>query len=645
MSSSTAPELCSVRRPGEPQTSTDLSEPASRQPAKKKRRSADAVALGVTKNQAKYERASLGDGSGSSRLLTGSKARVDPQQAYPSLKKRAKTGAEAKWAEHIEWKKWTKSSSLEVCSKTGAILSITWNRDGEGVRDPLKPGSAKRRKFAVQYLFTEVFGSPKEPEWAAPNFHLRLSLPRIIMDMLDVPSKSKEAVIIAMRAMSKAHETGVEYDPSREIKAGRGAKFLIEDYTPQADVVYRTMESGMSLGNAMVVLNQWRRAKKMTPPSISYGCFQRFVKHSPVIVLEKRETVKAGSADEGTVWAGARLSFAKQVKRQLRKGARIAAGGAAYVPVEDGDDPVQAALEVPIPRGGVVFGDEHHRKTKLGRATKHECRIRRDGAGNVAPKERGGVLQKKNRMMTMKFHKEARGLFLVAEVKVAAAAADSDGEGAAAAGEGAAGGAYDGRRLAPLNYTEQWVIGIKEWILEFEKERVRVIPLPRKCGGVGRGYEDVAGAMEIGASGEPKWREEVKRVIMTRSNNAKRCVTDLIDHMITESKNLYKGTDMENKFVMFHDALAQWNEKEAQEYIEQNYPGFTGRFIKPVGTTCAGTIYKDKPPGNSPENARGLDSYGFADLEYAMCFNCALSWVYPYGDPRRIFGQGTPKEV
>ena len=106
--------------------------------------------------------------------------------------------------------------------------------------------------------------------------------------------------------------------------------------------------------------------------------------------------------------------------------------------------------------------------------------------------------------------------------------------------------------------------------------------------------------------------------------DAKRCVTDLIDHMITESKNLYKGTDMENKFAMFHDALAQWNEKEAQEYIEQNYPGFTGRFIKPVGTTCAATIYKEKPPGNSPENARGLDSYGVADLEYAMCFNCAL---------------------
>ena len=28
-----------------------------------------------------------------------------------------------------------------------------------------------------------------------------------------------------------------------------------------------------------------------------------------------------------------------------------------------------------------------------------------------------------------------------------------------------------------------------------------------------------------------------------------------------------------------------------------------------------------------------------------MCFNCSLSWVYPYGDPRRIFGLGTPREV
>ena len=53
---------------------------------------------------------------------------------------------------------------------------------------------------------------------------------------------------------------------------------------------------------------------------------------------------------------------------------------------------------------------------------------------------------------------------------------------------------------------------------------------------------------------------------------------------------------MEDHFLMFHDALSQWNQKEAQLHIKTRYPGFENRFIKPVGTTCAGTIYHDLPP-------------------------------------------------
>ena len=48
----------------------------------------------------------------------------------------------------------------------------------------------------------------------------------------------------------------------------------------------------------------------------------------------------------------------------------------------------------------------------------------------------------------------------------------------------------------------------------------------------------MTGAMLMGASGELKWKEAVRHVLLTRSGNTKRCVTDLIDHMITESKNL-----------------------------------------------------------------------------------------------------------
>jgi hypothetical protein len=57
------------------------------------------------------------------------------------------------------------------------------------------------------------------------------------------------------------------------------------------------MESGMSLGSTVVVLNQWRQRRALEP--ISYGCLQRFVHSSAVMVLEKRETIKPGSKDEG----------------------------------------------------------------------------------------------------------------------------------------------------------------------------------------------------------------------------------------------------------------------------------------------------------------------------------------------------------
>jgi hypothetical protein len=91
-----------------------------------------------------------------------------------------------------------------------------------------------------------------------------------------------------------------------------------------------------------------------------------------------------------------------------------------------------------------------------------------------------------------------------------------------------------------------------------------------------RGYEDTAGATAIGASGGPIWKEGVRRVLITRSFHAVRCVTDLIDHMILETQKLFKGADMEGRCMILHDALPQWNEGEAQAYLEVKYPGVGG---------------------------------------------------------------------
>ena len=90
--------------------------------AKKRRLSGDLIALGVTKNQARYEQATLGGGSGMSCLLPGGKARIEPQKAYPSIKNRNKIPMNAMNAARAEYFAWKKSSSLEVCSRTGGLL-------------------------------------------------------------------------------------------------------------------------------------------------------------------------------------------------------------------------------------------------------------------------------------------------------------------------------------------------------------------------------------------------------------------------------------------------------------------------------------------------------------------------------------------
>jgi len=135
-------------------------------------------------------------------LLIGDKARTDPQAACTAVKQKAKAAAAVLRAGFEEWKK---TKSLEGYTKTGAIALITWDRDNEGAREALSPGSAARCRNAIHYFLAEVFGAPKEGGWAAPNFHLRLSLLRVIMDMLGITATSKAAVIMAAEAISDAH--------------------------------------------------------------------------------------------------------------------------------------------------------------------------------------------------------------------------------------------------------------------------------------------------------------------------------------------------------------------------------------------------------------------------------------------------------
>jgi len=98
--------------------------------------------------------------------------------------------------------------------------------------------------------------------------------------------------------------------------------------------------------------------------------------------------------------------------------------------------------------------------------------------------------------------------------------------------------------------------------------------------------------------------------------------------------------------MIYSDALSAWWEKESQDHIVRRWPQWVNRFINAVGTSRVGTMAtRGGPPGNSPENGRGTDAFGFADWEYSINYHLSLSAVYPYGDPRRIFAQGNQEQL
>jgi hypothetical protein len=120
------------------------------------------------------------------------------------------------------------------------------------------------------------------------------------------------------------------------------------------------------------------------------------------------------------------------------------------------------------------------------------------------------------------------------------------------------------------------------------------------------------------------------------------CITELIDHVISESTRLYAGSEHADTFQIFHDGLTAWWEPAAQDYIAKK--GFKDRQLRSLGPTNKGTRYEGKLPGDSPEICRGLDSFGFAHLSHSVRLHTALTSILAADDPLR-FCMGTPDQV
>jgi hypothetical protein len=251
----------------------------------------------------------------------------------------------------------------------------------------------------------------------------------------------------------------------------------------------------------------------------------------------------------------------------------------------------------------------------LGHNSKYETRIAVDDDGVPCAERDGGTFPEKQPKTSVKFPGEARGCFGIGMVETK-------------------GGGYEGRRAAIYDYTGQWIIGVKKYKAAKNSELARVKRLkgPGVWGREGQGYEE-------------RWPDSWKEKLDEKMHGplGLRCITDLMDHVVRESKRLYKGTKHAGDFMIYHDGLSAWWEDEAQEHLDTL--GFRDRQLRCLGDTNRGSrYYEGKLVGDNPEMCVGLDNHGFSHLKVCMDYNLAVSSRYDVEDPRRM-GMGTPAEV
>ena len=448
--------------------------------------------------------------------------------------------------------------------------------------------TATDRRHAVKYLFIHKFGSPPEEEWK--DIHLVDT----IMQRLEIPYNSRSIVVTLLKAILVSVNTGTKH----KCDAKRNRKLKIIDHTAEAKVIYHAMESGLSTALTTFLVNTWRASKEIPEPPLSWSAVNNFISRSKIIKRTKRGRKKSGKTDVNCMWSTARLAEVKQFKEMLRLGS---------LP-PDHIDVVNSPFP-PLLLHAIAWWDEKHAKVKLGHESKWENRLYRNPFDNQPTEpEFGGVLPPAMPNTSMKFAEEARFLFGVAMRK--------EGEDMV------------GIKAEPFSYTGRHVVGVKAYDAAIKAELHRVMSLKGVWNNKG-GYH--------GRYGD-RWEAEVKRVV----NQKWCCIIELIDHVTAESTNIYRGTEWEHTFLIFHDGLSAWWEAEAQQYITSK--GFGRRQLCCYDPTNVGNRYRHKLAGDSPEICRGLDSHGFAYLVLSMSFHCCLSSLYAVGDPR-AFRMGTPAQV
>jgi hypothetical protein len=139
---------------------------------------------------------------------------------------------------------------------------------------------------------------------------------------------------------------------------------------------------------------------------------------------------------------------------------------------------------------------------------------------------------------------------------------------------------------------------------------------------------------------EPEWKHQIRKCSQMSQYV---CVTQFIEHIVTESAKLFIGTQFEDSWVFYLDALLLMTGSDTIEWMTKN--NYIKRWILPVNELHQDdpTLkqYWNRPVGNSPENMP-WDSSLNQDVHAAVQRHILLTLKLAVTDIRK-FDLSTPK--
>jgi len=97
------------------------------------------------------------------------------------------------------------------------------------------------------------------------------------------------------------------------------------------------------------------------------------------------------------------------------------------------------------------------------------------------------------------------------------------------------------------------------------------------------------------------WRSQILTTVALKGSVS---IETMMTHIFITSAAAFAGTKFADSFLVYHDALSQLTAGATKAWLKTQYIGVRSYFdiwIKPEAGLNAGTIFADRPPGNSPE--------------------------------------------